>query len=119
VAVKGFLIEDTSLLEIQYKRQLNAIKNYENDNITNSQLRKYLFQPENLKQLADDVGELDTEFNVISTEKNGKPVQFQEAQKFAILKSSIQATNYPDTRSSWYWQNNSNYRTYKTDTCKG
>jgi primosomal protein N' len=87
VAVKGFLIEDTSLLEIQYKRQLNAIKNYENDNITNSQLRKYLFQPENLKQLADDVGELDTEFNVISTEKNGKPVQFQEAQKFAILKS--------------------------------
>jgi len=87
VAVKGFLIEDTSLLEIQYKRQLNAIKNYENDNITNSLLRKYLFQPENLKQLADDVGELDTEFNVISTEKNGKLVQFQEAQKFAILKS--------------------------------
>lgn len=87
VAVKGFLIEDTSLLEIQYKRQLNAIKNYENDNITNSQLRKYLFQPENLRQLADEVGELDAELNVISTEKNGKPVQFQDAQKFAILKS--------------------------------
>lgn len=87
VVVKGFLIEDTSLLEIQYKRQLNAIKNYENDNITNSQLRKYLFQPENLRQLADEVGELDTELNVISTAKNGKPVQFQDAQKFAILKS--------------------------------
>ncbi|MGC4035217.1 MAG: AAA domain-containing protein [Chitinophagaceae bacterium] len=87
ISTKGFLIEDTSLLEIQYKRQLNAIRNYENDNITNSQLRKYLFQPENLRHLADEVGELDAEFNVISTEKNGKPVQFQDAQKFAILKS--------------------------------
>ena len=87
VAVKGFLIENTSLLEIQYKRQLNAIKNYENDNITNSQLRKYLFQPENLRQLADDIGELDAELNVISIEKNGNQVQFQDAQKYAILKS--------------------------------
>lgn len=87
VALKGYLIEDTSLLEIQYKRQLNAIKNYENDNITNSQLRKYLFQPENLAFLANEAGELNAELDVISTEKNGSPVQFQEAQKYAILKS--------------------------------
>jgi superfamily I DNA and/or RNA helicase len=87
VAAKGYLIEDTSQLEIQFKRQLNAIRNYENDQITNSRLRKYLFQPENLKILADDAGELDAELTVISTEKNGSQVQFQAAQKFAILKS--------------------------------
>lgn len=87
IARKGYLIEDTSLLEIQYKRQINAIKNYENDDITNSELRKYLFQPENLKALADESGELIAEFNVISTEKDGTPVKFLDAQKFAILKS--------------------------------
>jgi superfamily I DNA and/or RNA helicase len=87
VPVKGFLIEDTTFLEIQYKRQLNAIKNYENDNITNSELRKYLFQPENLKKLADEAGELIADLQIISTEKNGSLVQFQDAQKFAILKS--------------------------------
>jgi superfamily I DNA and/or RNA helicase len=87
IAQKGYLIEDTSLMEIQFKRQINAIKNFENDNVTNSELRKYLFQPENLQKLANDVGDLIAELKVISTDKNGDAVQFQDAQKFAILKS--------------------------------
>lgn len=84
---RGFLVEDTSLMEIQYKRQINAIKNYENDNITNSDLRKYLFQPENLKSLADSSGQIIAELEVISTDKKGEKVQFEAAQKDAILKS--------------------------------
>lgn len=84
---RGFLVEDTSLMEIQYKRQINAIKNYENDNITNSDLRKYLFQPENLKVLADSSGQIIAELEVISTDKKGDKVQFEAAQKDAILKS--------------------------------
>jgi DNA adenine methylase len=84
---RGFLVEDTSLMEIQYKRQINAIKNYENDNITNSELRKYLFQPENLKDLADSSGQIIAELEVISTDKKGDKVQFEDAQKDAILKS--------------------------------
>lgn len=87
VPLKGFLIEDTFQPEIQYKRQINAIKNYENDDITNSELRKYLFQPENLKTLAEESGELIADFEIISTEKDGTPVKFLDAQKFAILKS--------------------------------
>lgn len=87
IPLNGFLIENTSLMEIQYKRQINAIKNYEFDSITNSELRKYLFQPENLQHLADDLGQLITELDIISTDKVGSPVQFEDAQKTAILKS--------------------------------
>ena len=87
IPLKGYLIEDTSLMEIQYKRQINAIKNYQFDNITNSELRKYLFRPENLKHLADDLGQLIAELEVISTDKNGSTVKFEDAQIAAILKS--------------------------------
>lgn len=87
IPLNGFLIENTSLMEIQYKRQINAIKNYEFDNITNSELRKYLFQPENLQYLADDLGQLIADLDIISTDKGGLPVQFEDAQKTAILKS--------------------------------
>lgn len=87
IPVKGYLIEDTTFLEIQFRRQLIAIKNFENDNITNSELRKYLFQPENLKHLTDDSGELIADLNVLSKDMKGNPVLFQDAQKFAILKS--------------------------------
>lgn len=83
----GYLFEDTSLMEIQYKRQINAIKNYENDNITNPELRKYLFQPDNLKRLADSSGQIIAELNVISVDKKGEKIQFEAAQKDAILKS--------------------------------
>jgi len=87
IPMKGYLIEDTSLMEIQYKRQINAIKNYQFANITNSELRKYLFQPENLKHLADDLGQLIADLDVLSTNKNGEKVKFEDAQIAAILKS--------------------------------
>jgi len=87
VPLHGYLIEDTSLLEIQYKRQINAIKSYENDSITNAELRKYLFQPEYLQNLADTCGQLITELDVLSIDKNGEKIKFEVAQKASILKS--------------------------------
>jgi superfamily I DNA and/or RNA helicase len=82
---KGYLVEETGLQEVQFKRQINAIRNYENDNITNSELRKYLFQPERLQQLAENSGEIVSELEVIST-RDGQKVRFEDAQRSAILK---------------------------------
>lgn len=87
IPMKGFLIEDTSVLEVQYKRQINAIKNYIHDNVANSELRKYLFQPKRLQKLADESGQINTPLEIISRDKNGEPVNFQDAQREAILKS--------------------------------
>lgn len=85
--LKGTLYEDTSMMEIQYKRQLYAIKNYMAGKILNNNLRDYLFQPEKLNKLAETSGYIDIELDVISKDKNGKIVNFQEAQKDAVLKS--------------------------------
>lgn len=87
IPLKGTLYEDTSMMEIQYRRQLYAIKNYMAGKILNNNLRDYLFQPKKLNQLAEESGYIDIELDVISLDKNGKPVNFQEAQKDAVLKS--------------------------------
>ena len=52
--------------------------------ILNNNLRDYLFQPEKLNQLAEESGYIDIELDVITTDKNGDPVNFQEAQKDAV-----------------------------------
>jgi len=87
IPIKGMLYEDTSMMEIQYKRQLYAIKNYMNGKILNNNLRDYLFQPEKLNLLAEESGYIDIELDVISKDSNGEPVNFQAAQKDAVLKS--------------------------------
>lgn len=87
VPLNGYLTEETVMQEVQFRRQINAIKNYENDFIINSELRKYLFQPEKLKELTEESGDLSTELNVISKKDNGELVQFEEAQKGAVIKS--------------------------------
>lgn len=87
IPVNGYLVEDTSLMEIQYKRQINAIKNYQLGNITNTELRNYLFQPENLEYLAKGLGLLNAELEIISTDMKGSPVNFKDAQIDAIKKS--------------------------------
>lgn len=85
--IKGILYEDTSIMEIQYKRQLYAIKNYMAGKILNNNLRDYLFQPEKLNKLAEESGYIDIDLEVISKDKIGNLVNFQEAQKDAVLKS--------------------------------
>lgn len=87
IPLKGTLYEDTSMMEIQYKRQIYAIKNYMSGKIINNNLRDYLFQPEKLEKLAEDSGYIDVDLDVISKDKNNNPVNFQEAQKDAVLKS--------------------------------
>lgn len=85
--LKGKLYEDTSMMEIQYRRQIYAIKNYISGKIINNNFRNYLFQPEKLTQLAEESGHIDLELDVISKDKNGDSVNFQAAQKDAVLKS--------------------------------
>ena len=80
--VKGWLLEDTSTIEEEKNRQLEAIEKVKRQNVLNPNLLYYLFNP---KDLEFNPVNTSTDLDVQQKDENCNPFEYSFNQKKAVL----------------------------------
>lgn len=80
----GYIFQNISKQEEEKKRQLEAIKKVEFNDVQNRDLIQYLFNPKELKDKHLNVYELE---DIYQTDQNGTPFQYSPNQKRAVINA--------------------------------
>ena len=81
---KGYIFQNISKQEEEKKRQLEAIKKVEFNDVQNRDLIHYLFNPKELKGKYLGINELD---NIYQTDSEGNPFQYSINQQRAVINA--------------------------------